>query len=100
MRMRRELPQNGIARGAHRRPRPTVAVLFGPLDPFGGGCEGGLRGAAGEGRRGLGLGPLLIHRPPLAHPDPAEATHNAIYELIHGQHVDGLVTLSPALSTY
>ncbi len=100
MRAGREQAQNGTARGPHRRPRPTIAVLFDHMDLFGGGCEVGLREALEEVGRELDLDLLLIYGRALAHPDPGEATHNAIYDLVHPEHVDGLVTLSPALSTY
>ncbi|MEY4548985.1 MAG: hypothetical protein RL685_5180 [Pseudomonadota bacterium] len=100
MRAGRDLPQNRTTRGVRLRLRPTIAVLFDHMDLFGGGCEVGLRQALEEAGRELDLDLLLVYGRALSHPDPAEATHNAIYELIHRQHVDGLVTLSPALSTY
>jgi DNA-binding LacI/PurR family transcriptional regulator/nitrogen-specific signal transduction histidine kinase/CheY-like chemotaxis protein len=80
--------------------RHTVAVLLDHMDLFGGGCEVGMRTALEELGNEFDLNLLLVYGRPLAHPDRSHAAHNGIYELIDSHGVDGLVTLSPALSTF
>src|SRR6185295_4216589 len=80
--------------------RHTVAVLLDHMDLFGGGCEVGMRTALEELGEELDLNLLLVYGRPLAHPDPNHAAHNAVYDLINDHAVDGVVTLSPALSTF
>src|SRR3954469_21289680 len=91
--------------GTERRSAPgyirrTVAVLLDYMDLFGGGCEVGMRTSLEELGRELDLNLLLVYGRALAHPDKNQAAHNAVYELIDSHGVDGLVTLSPALSTF
>jgi len=91
--------------GTERRSAPgyarrTVAVLLDYMDLFGGGCEVGMRTALEELARELDLNLLLLYGRALAHPDQNQSAHNAVYDLINRQTVHGLVTLSPALSTF
>src|SRR3954470_17693748 len=91
--------------GTERRSAPgcarrTVAVLLDYMDLFGGGCEVGMRTALEELARELDLNLLLLYGRTLAHPDPNQAAHNAVFDLVDSRTVHGLLTLSPALSTF
>src|SRR5690242_6974358 len=95
------LTQGGTERrSASGHARRTVAVLLDYMDLFGGGCEVGMRTALDDLARELDLNLLLLYGRALAHPDQNQAAHNAVYDLINSQTVQGLVTLSPALSTF
>ena len=88
-----------MAHGApDRGRRPTVAVLIDHMDLFGGGYEAELRDAIEAVGCELDLDLLLMYGRHMSHPDAAHATHNRIYDLVHPDRVDGLVTLSPSLA--
>ncbi len=93
--------QAAVARRApDRGRRQTVAVLIDHMDLFGGGYEAELRDAIEAVGCELDLNLLLMYGRILSHPDATHAAHNGVYDLVHPDRVDGLVTLSPSLAVH
>jgi phosphoserine phosphatase RsbU/P len=90
--------------GGSGRPRKsgrhTIAVLGDHMELFGGGFETELRDTINRTCQELDLDLLMVYGRALGHPDPTHAAHNMIYELMHREHVDGLITLSGALTAF
>lgn len=86
-------------RSGARAQRPTIALLIDYMTLFAGGYEKVLRDAfhAVASRQGVDL--LCVYGRPLSPADASYAAHNAVYDLLHPERVDGIVALSASLSS-
>jgi DNA-binding LacI/PurR family transcriptional regulator/signal transduction histidine kinase len=80
--------------------RRTIAVLLDRMNFFGGGYEAQLREALNAKCREEDLNLLLVFGGALAGPEPWSAAHNAIYDLVGEQSVDGIIVVSSLLSAH
>jgi phosphoserine phosphatase RsbU/P len=83
-----------------RNGRRTVAVLIDYLDHLSGGYEGQLRQGFDRASRELDLNLLVVSGRALGDPDPRNQTHNAVYDLLNAQRVDGIVLVAPGLASF
>jgi DNA-binding LacI/PurR family transcriptional regulator/signal transduction histidine kinase len=81
------------------RGRMTIAVLLDYLSVYGG-YEGELRDALHAKCRELDLNLLLLYGRAVEEPHPWSAAYNAIFDLVHPDHVDGLVVISTCLASH
>ena len=80
--------------------RLRIAVLLDHLNAFSGGYEAQLRDAIQAKCREAGHHLLLVYGGPVEAPQPLDAADNAIYDLLRGDSVDGIIVVSSLLSTY
>lgn len=80
--------------------RKTIAVLLDHMNFFGGGYEAQMREALHTKCREEGLNLLLVFGGALGGAEPWAAAHNAIYDLVGPESVDGIILGSTLLSTH
>ncbi|MBN1605525.1 MAG: substrate-binding domain-containing protein [Polyangiaceae bacterium] len=85
---------------AKRSDRRTVAVLMDSMDLFGRGRETELRQSFDAACRKFDLNLLMAYGLPLESPHPWGTAHNAVYQLMAADRVDGVVVVSSTLVTY
>jgi sigma-B regulation protein RsbU (phosphoserine phosphatase) len=85
---------------AERSDRRTVAVLMDSMDLFSAGRETELRQSFDAACRKFDLNLLMAYGLALESPHPWGAAHNAVYQLMAADCVDGVVLVSSTLATY
>jgi Transcriptional regulators len=90
----------GIISHAKADGRKTIAILVDYFNSIGGGYEAKLREHLNAIGRELDLNLLFFYGRPLAGPDPWSAAHNAIFDLVHPDLVDGAILVSTCLAAF
>jgi DNA-binding LacI/PurR family transcriptional regulator/signal transduction histidine kinase/ActR/RegA family two-component response regulator len=91
---------NGALLGSpRRRARRTIAVLLDYMNFFGGAYENHLRASFHEKGCELGVNLVFYFGRDLHEPHFACPAHNAIFELIHTDRIDGVVAISSVLAS-
>src|SRR5262249_34529606 len=80
--------------------RKTIALLVDTVEHFNGGYEGQIRAAIDLACCKLDLNLLTVVGRALGDPNPRAAAHNAIYELLQRDCVDGIILLSGSLANF
>lgn len=84
----------------HQRSRKTIAVLLDYMDFFSGGYGTQIQNALSNQASRLDVNLLMIFGRGLNEPDRGCAAHNAIFELIGPERVDGVIVLSSLLAGF
>jgi phosphoserine phosphatase RsbU/P len=94
-------PKSEVRSTSGARHRRTIAVLIADMDLFGvTGFEGRLRSTFDRVCRERDLNLLLVYGRALRDQQTISTGHNAIYELVHRDRVDGVVVVSATLGHY
>src|SRR6185436_4104823 len=89
----------GSAIASSRTWRRTIAVLLDYMNFFGGAYENHIRASLDQKSRELGVNLIIFFGRDLYEPHFACPAHNAIFDLIHPDRVDGVIAISGVLTS-